>query len=304
MPDLTLDLRYLKYAVHVAEEGSFRRAAEKLSLAQSTVSRRVQLLEWQLGVPIFDRSRTGSRLTPEGQRFLSQAAVGARYLRAAATELHSGDRHSTGSIKIGLLESFPVCALVDLLGEFRHRNPTIDVKLEEATSALNAVGVQRGILDVAVVLDYVAVAELQAEHLATGPSHIAVPLQHPLADRTRLSWDDLRDQTFLVRSEEAGREVEEYLRTSFANVTGRLRLSIQQVSQEMLFTLVAQGFGLAVTSTTDRQDVAFVPLNPSGRGARSAIIWSHDNQNPALARLLDLREKLNGASVNQRTAKP
>ena len=43
MPDLTLDLRYLKYAIHVAEAGSFRRAADRLSISQSTVSRRVQM---------------------------------------------------------------------------------------------------------------------------------------------------------------------------------------------------------------------------------------------------------------------
>lgn len=46
MPDLTLYLRYLKYAVQVAEAGSFRRAAERLSISQSTVSRRVQLLSF------------------------------------------------------------------------------------------------------------------------------------------------------------------------------------------------------------------------------------------------------------------
>ena len=50
MPDLTLDLRYLKYAIQVAEAGSFRRAAERIAISQSTVSRRVQMLERQLGV--------------------------------------------------------------------------------------------------------------------------------------------------------------------------------------------------------------------------------------------------------------
>ena len=44
MPDLTLDLRYLKYAIQVAEAGSFRRAAERIAISQSTVSRRVQML--------------------------------------------------------------------------------------------------------------------------------------------------------------------------------------------------------------------------------------------------------------------
>ena len=89
MPDLTLDLRYLKYAVQVAEAGSFRRAAERLSVSQSTVSRRVQLFERQLGFSLFKRTRAGAGLTPEGERFLQQAVVGARYLRNAATEIRS-----------------------------------------------------------------------------------------------------------------------------------------------------------------------------------------------------------------------
>ena len=68
MPDLTLDLRYLKYAIQVAEAGSFRRAAERIAISQSTVSRRVQMLERQLGVSLFERTRTGAALTPEGAR--------------------------------------------------------------------------------------------------------------------------------------------------------------------------------------------------------------------------------------------
>ena len=56
MPDLTLDLRYLKYAIQVAEAGSFRRAADRIAISQSTVSRRVQMLERQLGVSLFEGS--------------------------------------------------------------------------------------------------------------------------------------------------------------------------------------------------------------------------------------------------------
>ena len=89
MPDLTLDLRYPKYAVQVAEAGSFRRAAERLSISQSTVSRRVQLFERQLGFFSLQAYARGGRLTPEGERFLQQAVVGARYLRNAATEIRS-----------------------------------------------------------------------------------------------------------------------------------------------------------------------------------------------------------------------
>lgn len=111
MPDLTLDLRYLKYAIHVAEAGSFRRAADRLSISQSTVSRRVQMLERQLGVSLFKRTRSGAGLTPEGERFLQQAAVGARYLREAATEMRSVRKLTTGLVRFGMLEAFPACPI-------------------------------------------------------------------------------------------------------------------------------------------------------------------------------------------------
>lgn len=140
MPDLTLDLRYLKYAVQVAEAGSFRRAAERLSISQSTVSRRVQLFERQLGFSLFKRTRAGAGLTPEGERFLQQAVVGARYLRNAATEIRSARKLKTGLVRFGMLEAFPACPIINILSAFRNRHPTIEVKLEEGTSEENTLG--------------------------------------------------------------------------------------------------------------------------------------------------------------------
>jgi DNA-binding transcriptional LysR family regulator len=83
MPDLALDLRYLKYAILVAEHGSFRRAADSLNIAQSTISRRIRTLEHRLGVSLFERCRTGARLSAMGARFLREAAVSAEDLRQA-----------------------------------------------------------------------------------------------------------------------------------------------------------------------------------------------------------------------------
>lgn len=150
MPDLTLDLRYLKYAVQVAEAGSFRRAAERLAISQSTVSRRVQILERQLGCSLFHRTRSGADLTPEGERFLQQAVVGARFLREAATEIRTTRKQTTGVVRFGMLEAFPACPIIDLLASFRLRYPTIEVKLEEGTSEANTLGVRRGLLDAAI----------------------------------------------------------------------------------------------------------------------------------------------------------
>ena len=63
VPDLALDLRYLRYALVAAELGSFRRAAAALAVRQPTSSRRVQLLEHRLGFVLFERDRGGVQLS-------------------------------------------------------------------------------------------------------------------------------------------------------------------------------------------------------------------------------------------------
>jgi DNA-binding transcriptional LysR family regulator len=69
IPDVALDLRSQRCALVAAEQGSFRRAAAELGLQQSTISRRIQWLEHRLGAAIFDRHRSGVRLTSAGDRF-------------------------------------------------------------------------------------------------------------------------------------------------------------------------------------------------------------------------------------------
>jgi DNA-binding transcriptional LysR family regulator len=76
VPNFALDLRYLRYAVAASEHGSFRRVAMSLDMPQSTVSRRILMLESRLGFPLFIRSRSGVKLTSAGAEFLSKAVAG------------------------------------------------------------------------------------------------------------------------------------------------------------------------------------------------------------------------------------
>ena len=73
-----MNLQYVKYALEIARTGSISKAAENLSVAQPTLSRAVKELEGQLGISIFERTRTGMTVTPEGEKLLS---AGERILR-------------------------------------------------------------------------------------------------------------------------------------------------------------------------------------------------------------------------------
>lgn len=70
-----MSLTQLEYFVTVAEEAHVGRAAKRLHVAQPPLSRQIQRLEAELGVPLFERNARGMRLLPTGERFLAQARI-------------------------------------------------------------------------------------------------------------------------------------------------------------------------------------------------------------------------------------
>ncbi len=87
-----MDLRQLRFFLAVAEELNFRRAAEKIHATQPALSRRIQALEHELGVSLFERNTRNVSLTPAGRRFMTAARRGLSALDAGVCELrHLGD---------------------------------------------------------------------------------------------------------------------------------------------------------------------------------------------------------------------
>jgi DNA-binding transcriptional LysR family regulator len=296
MPDLALDLRYLRYAMLVAELGSFRRAADVLNLSQSTVSRRIQLLERRLGVPLFERSRSGTRLTYAGERFIRDAAVGAGHLHQAASDLTLAQRGHLGELRIGLMASLASGFLADLLYCFRTRFPNVDVKLEEASSQSNAAGVLSGRLDAAFISGSPQLPECHTRELWDEGILVALPSQHALAARANVKWDEVRDETFLVSADGPGPEIEDYLVRQLSVLGFRPKILAQKLGRENLLNMVAKGFGLTLTthSTTGTSyaGVAFVPIGDAEECVASSVVWPTSSQNPALKKLLELCDAL------------
>src|SRR6185369_13564710 len=97
-----MDLRKLRHAVTLAEEGTFARAARRLNLSQPALTRSVQALETSLGLRLFDRTGTGARPTTDGLRVLDHARTLLRQeasLRSEATLLARGE---SGKVAFGL----------------------------------------------------------------------------------------------------------------------------------------------------------------------------------------------------------
>src|SRR5215813_10748049 len=134
-----MELRQLSYFVAVAEERNFTRAAERIPIAQPSISQQIGRLEAELGEHLFLRGRRGARLTPAGQALLPhartalQAASGGREAVAALTGL------LTGRLAVGLVHPLPDRRFPRLLGAFCRAHPRIELTLlEDQTDALLA----------------------------------------------------------------------------------------------------------------------------------------------------------------------
>jgi DNA-binding transcriptional LysR family regulator len=116
MPKHLVDFKLFQYALTSAEQGSFRQAAAKLNVQQSTISRGVQNLEYRVGAALFERDHAGIRPTPVGEQFLQEASLGFDHLKRALERAEALQRGDQGELRVGL--SVPFAMLGTLFKRF------------------------------------------------------------------------------------------------------------------------------------------------------------------------------------------
>ena len=110
----------------VAEESSFRRAAERLNLSQPAVSQQIHALEEEVGATLFDRAKGRIRLTDSGVVLLRYARKGARLAEEARTALSNLRGETTGHLRIGASMTVTQYILPRMLGGFLEQHPRIE----------------------------------------------------------------------------------------------------------------------------------------------------------------------------------
>lgn len=296
MPDVSLDLRYLRYALLAAQHGSFRRAAMALNISQSTLTRRVQLLEHRLGFQLFERDYSGVRLTGAGQHFFKEAMPGVNQLDRAAQIAGSTYRGDQGVLQIGILASLTTGFLFCALKEFRKRYPNVKVSLHEGTAQENLHRLASGQLDISFVTGQPPFPGHNTALLWNERIYAVLPKDHEFAKSEEVIWEKIRDETFIVSEGGPGPEIHDYLVKKLSGPGFSPRVDVHNVSRESLMNLVAIGYGLTLTSTsalqTSAMGVVFRPIAGDEEELPSSAVWPTGNSNPALRHLLKVAKAI------------
>lgn len=301
---MPFDIRQLRYAVAAADHGSFYKAARALDVEQSTLSRNIIKLERALGMPIFNRSRSGVTMTLAGSTFIR----GARPMVANADKLVARMRAAShgraGGLLLGHNSSVSAGNLRATMMSWSETHPDVDVEGVEADRAVLLAGLDTGDIDIAIVMGTMSHDGYRCEPLWSERLLVALATSHRLAEREVVHWTDLRRERFMLPVADPGPEIADMLLGRLAVSGVKPDIRMQQLSRETILSVLGGCRGLSIvcegSSGAHYPDVLYRPIHGEQGPALAgySAYWRDDNGNPALRRFLSFIKKRYALSFN------
>ena len=277
MYHIVMELRHLRYFLAVAEELNFRRAAERVGIAQPPLSSQIHDLEAELGVQLFRRVPKGAELTEAGAAFFAEVPSIFERVDQAVRMAQRGGRGEVGHLRVGYTGSTSFNNLVpEALRQFRRAYPEVELTLEELNSLqlldrlthqrLDAVFIRPGREPVSGA----AVLSLPPESMM-----IVVPAEHRLAHFYAVELKDLAGEPLILFSRLLGPAlydeiIEACRRAGFEPIIGQVAPQITSIAN-----LVAVELGVSIVparmANAAIPGVRFLPIKGDAPVARLAL---------------------------------
>lgn len=284
-----MELRHLRYFVAVAEELHFRRAAQRLGIAQPPLSQQIRRLEEELGVTLLHRTKRRVALTEAGSIFLDGARQTLEQAAGAARMAQRAKRGEIGRLAVGF--AGPGNWLPRVLRPFRARHPGIELTLHQLTTARQVEALQARRLDVGLLRPPLTGGQgLSLETVAREAIIAALPRGHRLERRRAVPLKELKDDPFVLFPRPEGPGFYDQL-LSLCHSAGFSPQVVQEATDmRTIVNLVAGAIGVSlVPSPSDDLRLAGVVYRPL-QGATSwtelALAWRHGDDRPALQAFL------------------
>jgi DNA-binding transcriptional LysR family regulator len=288
-----MDLRQLRYFVAVAEERHFGRAAERLHMAQPPLSTAIRQLEGELGVALFQRSTRRVDLTDAGRAYLERVRGILGEVDEAAHHARRVAAGAVGHLTLGCVGSATYSLLPSLSRHLATELPGIDFSFRGEMLAPDQVEALRGgAIDVALLRPPTADPSLAVHVLRRDRLVVALPAEHPLADRAKVRAADLAGVDLIVHSADRHSVMHDVVFGVLreAGVDPQVRHEVGETST--LITLVAGGLGLAVVpepvTALALHGVVYRPLVRPAAAVELAVAYRADRGEPHLARAVDV----------------
>ncbi|PRZ43944.1 LysR family transcriptional regulator [Antricoccus suffuscus] len=287
-----MELRHLVAFVAVAEELSFRKAAERLQVSQPPLSQQIKRLERDVGARLLDRDTRRVELTAAGSAFLIEANRALDAARAAKMRARQAAQGDIGSIDLGFNGPGNSHALIHLTQRVRTRLPGVAIELVGPYYSGEIVDLlRRRRIDCGFVRLPIDLHDLQVLEVARDQLYLAVPADHRLANRDEVSIEDIADEAVVSVPHDRGSAAAVAIDNAYLahGVTARLKRIAPDMHTLMLLVAsgVGSGFILGTAAHLMLPGVKLIRV-PDIPPIPLLIAWHAENTNPTLARVIDL----------------
>ena len=186
-------------------KGGVSNAARALHRSQPAISRRIALLERELGVPLFERVAGRTRLSDAGRVMVPYAERAVAAAQDAENAIRALKRQNAGPVSLAVVGTLAGGRLSEILKRFAREHPGVDIKLQTATSAEVSDLVRRGEAAIGLRYDIDRLRDLDYERLASEQLQVVCALDHPLAGKRVARLADLRGERWIAFPEIPGR---------------------------------------------------------------------------------------------------
>ena len=277
-----MTLTELRYIVAVAREKHFGRASEACHVSQPTLSVAIKKLEEELDLKIFERGSTEVSVTALGEEIVRQAQTVIEQAAAIKEIAKRGKDPLAGALRLGIIYTIGPYLLPPLVRSVIERFPQMPLMLQENFTIKLLEMLRMGELDCAIMAEPFPDVGLAVAPLYDEPFMVAVPANHPLAQRTSVSAEELKRETMLLLGtghcfrDHVLEVCPEFAR--FSSDAEGIRKSFEGSSLETIKHMVASGMGVTVVPMLSvpkepQAHLRFIPFEGSPPTRRVVLAW-------------------------------
>jgi len=299
-----MELRHIRYFLAVAEELSFRRAAERINITQPSLSEQIRQLEAEIGARLLERDTHRVSLTAAGRAFVANSHRILREVEDGTRVARRIAQGEAGQLSIGFVASLGHGLLPSILRAYREKFPDIELRLAEMDTtqqieALNAHQLDLGFIGLGLPSE--EIADLQLDTIREERLVGVLPQDHPLVAKGRyrtkpLPLSALAKERFLLGARQSAPVYNPWL-IVLCQQAGFQPHVVQEVGQPVtVLNYVAAGLGVTILpaqfSRLFTVGVRFIPLARPVPRYRYCAAWSPQNQHTALLHFKEVAQQV------------
>jgi len=245
-----MELRHLRCFLAVAEELHFARAAERLHIEQSPLSRAIKDLEEELGAQLFVRTTRSTRLTRAGKLFLEHVRRIFTALQQARDSVKAAANGFDGQLRVALSDGITPSRIPTLLTLCRKEEPEVEIRFSEVPLSQQIKGLHDDLYDVGFAQSDEVGDGIVALPVWHDTLMVAVPAKHPILAHKRIPLDELLRYPLALGDPQACEGYTKQIDRVLRRVDMEPLVAECVVSCDLMMALVSAGFALGLTGAT------------------------------------------------------